>query len=75
MAGQRQAGFAPPNVAPATCARRRTRRDRTGVTPTIAMDVLTAEHYPFLVRHCVGRGAEIRAHGISVSGSLLPVEI
>jgi allantoinase len=40
---------------------------RHGVTPTIAMDVLTAEHYPFLVRHCLGRGAEIMAHGISVS--------
>ena len=40
---------------------------RHGVTPTIAMDVLTAEHYPFLVRHCRGRGAEIVAHGISVS--------
>jgi peptidoglycan/xylan/chitin deacetylase (PgdA/CDA1 family) len=40
---------------------------RHGVTPTIAMDVLTAEHYPFLVRHCLGRGAEIIAHGISVS--------
>ncbi len=38
-----------------------------GVTPTIAMDVLTAEHYPFLVRHCLGRGAEIIGHGISVS--------
>ena len=40
---------------------------RHGVTPTIAMDVLTAEHYPLLVRHCLGRGAEIMAHGISVS--------
>ena len=40
---------------------------RHGVPPTIAMDVLTAEHYPFLVRHCLGRGAEIMAHGISVS--------
>jgi hypothetical protein len=34
---------------------------RHGVMPTIAMDVLTAEHYPFLVRHCLGRGAEIMA--------------
>lgn len=40
---------------------------RYGITPTIAMDVLTAEHYPFLVRHCLGRGSEIIAHGISVS--------
>jgi allantoinase len=41
--------------------------DKYGVKPTIAMDALTAEHYPFLVRHCLGRGDEIIGHGISVS--------
>ena len=38
-----------------------------GIKPTVAMDVLTAENYPFLVRHCLGRGSEIIGHGISVS--------
>lgn len=37
-----------------------------GIRPTIAMDALTAEHYPFLVRHCLARG-EIIAHGISAN--------
>jgi peptidoglycan/xylan/chitin deacetylase (PgdA/CDA1 family) len=41
--------------------------DKHGVKPTIAMDALTAEHYPFLVRHCLGRGGEIIGHGISVN--------
>jgi len=41
--------------------------DKYGVKPTIAMDALTAEHYPFLVRHCLGRGGEMIAHGISGS--------
>jgi allantoinase len=41
--------------------------DKYGVNPTIAMDALTAEHYPFLVRHSLGRGGEIIAHGISDS--------
>ena len=35
--------------------------DKYGIKPTIAMDVLTAENYPFLVRHCLGRGDEIIA--------------
>lgn len=34
---------------------------------TVALDVGTAEEYPWLVRHCLDRGAEIVAHGISVS--------
>ncbi len=38
-----------------------------GITPTVAIDAITAEHYPFLVRHCVSRGCEIIAHGISVN--------
>jgi peptidoglycan/xylan/chitin deacetylase (PgdA/CDA1 family) len=41
--------------------------DGLGIKPTIAMDALTAEHYPFLVRHCRARGDEIIGHGISVS--------
>jgi peptidoglycan/xylan/chitin deacetylase (PgdA/CDA1 family) len=41
--------------------------DKYGVTPTVALDVLTAENYPFLVRHCQGRGCEMIAHGTSVS--------
>ena len=40
---------------------------RHGIPATIAMDALTAEHYPFLVRHCLGIGAEIIGHGISVN--------
>ena len=38
-----------------------------GVKPTVAMDALTAEHYPFLVRHCQSLECEIMAHGVSVS--------
>ena len=41
--------------------------DKHGIKPTIAMDALTAEHYPFLVRHCLGRDGELIAHGISVN--------
>ena len=38
-----------------------------GITPTIAMDALTARHYPYLVEHCLKRGCEIIGHGIAVS--------
>lgn len=38
-----------------------------GIKPTVAMDVLTAENYPFLVRHIQSLGCEIIAHGISSS--------
>jgi allantoinase len=41
--------------------------DKYGIKPTIAMDALTAENYPFLVRHYLGRGDEIVGHGISVN--------
>ena len=41
--------------------------DALGIKPTIAMDALTAEHYPFLVRHCRARGDEVIGHGISVN--------
>ncbi len=37
------------------------------VAPTVAMDLLTAQNYPYLVRHCIDRGCEIIAHGQSVS--------
>lgn len=40
---------------------------RHGIKVTVAMDVLTAEHYPFLVQYCLERGCEIIAHGVSVS--------
>ena len=38
-----------------------------GIKPMIAMDVLTAEKYPYLVRYCLDAGCEIIGHGISVS--------
>ena len=31
------------------------------------VDALTAENYPYLVRHCLARGCEIIGHGMSVS--------
>ena len=41
--------------------------EKYGIKPTVAMDALTAEHYPYLVDHCQQRGCEIIGHGISVS--------
>jgi peptidoglycan/xylan/chitin deacetylase (PgdA/CDA1 family) len=41
--------------------------EKHGVRATIAMDALTAENYPYLVRQCLDRGCEIIGHGISVS--------
>ena len=41
--------------------------ERYGIKATVAMDVLTAENYPFLVQHCLSRGCEIIGHGVSVS--------
>ena len=41
--------------------------EKNGIRATIAMDALTAENYPYLVRYCLDRGCEIIAHGISVS--------
>src|SRR5205807_2746846 len=38
-----------------------------GVRPTVAIDALTAQHYPILVQHCNAAGAEYVAHGWSVS--------
>jgi peptidoglycan/xylan/chitin deacetylase (PgdA/CDA1 family) len=40
---------------------------RYGIPPTVAMDALTAEHYPYLVRHCLQRGCEIIGHGMAAS--------
>ena len=39
---------------------------KQGIRPTIALDALTAAHYPFLVRHCIERGTEFIGHGIAV---------
>ena len=44
--------------------------EKYGIKATIAMDVLTAENYPYLVNHCLKRGCEIIGHGISVSRTI-----
>lgn len=41
--------------------------DAHGVPATVAMDALTAEHYPWLARHCVGRGCELMGHGVAAN--------
>ncbi len=41
--------------------------EKHGIPATIAMDALTAEHYPYLVQHCLQRGCEIIGHGLSAS--------
>ena len=41
--------------------------EQSGIPATVAMDSLTAENYPYLVRHCLDRGCEIIAHGVSAS--------
>ena len=41
--------------------------DKYGIKATVAMDALTAQNYPYLVRHCLDRGCEIIGHGVSVS--------
>jgi allantoinase len=38
-----------------------------GITPTVAMDALTAEHYPYLVRYCLEHGCEIIGHGVAAT--------
>ena len=40
---------------------------RHRITPTVALDALTAERCPWLVRHCVAQGFEIMGHGIAAS--------
>ena len=41
--------------------------EERAIRPTVAMDALTAENYPYLVSHCLKRGSEIIGHGISLS--------
>jgi hypothetical protein len=41
--------------------------EKHAIPATIAMDALTAEHYPYLLRHCLDRGCEMIGHGVSVS--------
>ena len=41
--------------------------ERLGIKPTVSMDSLTAEGYPYLVKHCLERGREIIGHGVSGS--------
>ncbi|BAN04272.1 polysaccharide deacetylase family protein [Ilumatobacter coccineus] len=51
--------------------------ERHGVRPTIAIDAMTAEGYPWLVQRLVDAGADWIAHGISVTrpiGSHLTAE-
>ncbi|PKB71667.1 MAG: hypothetical protein BZY87_04135 [SAR202 cluster bacterium Io17-Chloro-G6] len=39
--------------------------ERLGIKATVAMDSQTADGYPYLVKHCLGRGCEIIGHGVS----------
>jgi hypothetical protein len=41
--------------------------EKYGIPPTLAIDALTAEHYPYLVQHCQQRGGEFIAHGIAAT--------
>ncbi|MBI4182548.1 MAG: polysaccharide deacetylase family protein [Proteobacteria bacterium] len=41
-----------------------------GIPASVAVDALTARRYPWLVRHLIGRGAEIVAHGLSASRTI-----
>ena len=41
--------------------------EKYAISPTVAMDALTAEHYPYLVRHCLQHGCEIIGHGIAAT--------
>ena len=41
--------------------------EKCGIKPTIAMDAMTADNYPYLVRHCRDRGCEFIGHGMSAS--------
>ncbi len=41
--------------------------DKHGIKPTIAIDALTAENYPYLVRVLKERGCEFMAHGIAAN--------
>lgn len=39
--------------------------EELSLRPTIAVDVMTAEQCPFVVEHCLNKGADLVAHGIS----------
>ena len=41
--------------------------DRHGITATVAIDALTAEHYGWLAAHIAGRGCEIAARGVAAT--------
>jgi allantoinase len=41
--------------------------EKHGMPATVSMDALTAQNYPYLVKHCIERGCEIIAHGVSLS--------
>ena len=41
--------------------------ESVGITPAIAIDVMTAEEYPFLVEYCLEHKYELVAHGISAT--------
>jgi allantoinase len=40
---------------------------RHGAVPSVAIDAMSAERYPYIVERCREQGAEFVAHGISVS--------
>jgi len=41
--------------------------ERHRIPATVAVDALTADHYPWLMRHLVERGCEIVGHGVAAS--------
>lgn len=41
--------------------------EAAGIPPTVAVDALTAEHYPWLMSHLVDRGVEFVGHGVAAS--------
>jgi hypothetical protein len=41
--------------------------ESVGITPAVAIDVMTAEQYPFLVEFCLDRGYELIDHGMSAT--------
>lgn len=41
--------------------------EKYGIKPTVAIDVLTLENYPYLVKYCIDKGFELIGHGISIN--------
>jgi peptidoglycan/xylan/chitin deacetylase (PgdA/CDA1 family) len=41
--------------------------EKHGLKATVAMDQMTAENYPYLVRHLQERGCEIIGHGVAIT--------